>query len=265
MNRRTGVDALVGRIGEEFCVMLTAFGYFSRLPMPSALAFSEARLAASGRYIPVVGLFVGLVGAAIYWLALQRFSTALAVSMSMVTTLLLTGALHEDGLADCCDAFGGGHQREDVLRIMKDSRIGAFGAIGLVLSLLIKWQALSGIATVMPLGAALWMIAAHAASRAATIVYLSTLDYARADGKARSFAKTPWSSAIVALLIGLPALFWMDTALGCLLVALGFVLHIVLGVWFKHRLNGYTGDCLGLAQQIFEIAIYLTVLGWISS
>jgi len=265
VNRREDTDGLLRRVGEELCIMLTAFGYFSRLPMPSKLAFSQARLAASGRYVPVVGLVVGVVGAAIYWLALQRFAAPLAVAMSMVTTLLLTGALHEDGLADCCDAFGGGHHRDDVLRIMKDSRIGAFGAIGLVLSLLIKWQALTELATLTPLGAAFWMIAAHAASRAGTIVYLSTLEYARADGKARPFAKAPWSSAAVALLIGLPTLFWMGTPLGCLLLAVGCVLHALLGYWFKHRLNGYTGDCLGLAQQIFEIAIYLTVLGWISS
>lgn len=275
-----------GKVKEEACIALTAFGYFSRLPIPARLAFSEARLAASGRYFPIVGLVIGLIAALVYYLAASRLPLSLAVLLSMAASLLATGALHEDGLADCCDAFGGGHSRDDVLRIMKDSRIGAFGAIGLVLALLIKWQALVAIAnaaaTPPPGGSALlagyslpgtslsllpafWITAAHMASRAGAIVYVSTLRYARLDGKAKPFATRSWPSTCVALLLGLPGLFWMGNALGTLLLAVGLSLHLWLGRWFSRRLHGYTGDCLGLAQQIFEIAIYLVVLGWISS
>lgn len=253
------------RLREEACIVLTAFGYFSRLPVPSRLAFSPARLGASGRYLPVVGLVVGGAGALVYVLALRALPPALAVLLSMATTLLASGALHEDGLADCCDAFGGAHDRDDVLRIMKDSRIGAFGAIGLVIALLLKWQALSALAQLTPTGAAGWMIAAHMASRAGTIVYVTTLDYARVEGKAHAFARPSWRAAGVALLIGLPGLFAGGARLGVLCVGVGCVLHVALGRWFKQRLGGYTGDCLGLAQQVFEIAIYLVVLGWISS
>ncbi|MGI4982846.1 MAG: adenosylcobinamide-GDP ribazoletransferase [Janthinobacterium lividum] len=250
---------------EEACVVLTAFGYFSRLPMPSRLAFSPARLAASGRYLPLVGLVVGGAGALIYGLTLQVLPPALAVLLSMATTLLASGALHEDGLADCCDAFGGAHDRDAVLRIMKDSRIGAFGAIGLVVALLMKWQALTALAQSTPLGAAGWMVAAHMASRAGAIVYVTTLDYMRIEGKARAFAQPSWRATAVALLLGLPGLFGGGARLGALCLVVGVPLHMALGRWFKRRLGGYTGDCLGLAQQVFEIAIYLVVLGWISS
>ncbi|MCY0389099.1 adenosylcobinamide-GDP ribazoletransferase [Robbsia sp. Bb-Pol-6] len=265
MTDGTRVRGAYARTREEACIVLTAFGYFSRLPVPSRLAFSQARLAASGRYLPLVGLVIGSAGALIYGLALQVLPAALAVLLSMAATLLASGALHEDGLADCCDAFGGAHAREDVLRIMKDSRIGAFGAIGVVVALLVKWQALTALAQRHPLAAAGWMIAAHMASRAGAIVYVATLDYARADGKSRAFAQRSPRAAAVALLIGLPGLFGAGTRLGALCLMVGLLLHVALGRWFKRRLGGYTGDCLGLAQQVFEIAIYLVVLGWISS
>src|SRR5260364_188220 len=100
-------------------------------------------------------------------------------------TLLLTGALHEDGLADCCDAFGGGRTPADVLRIMRDSRIGAFGAIGIVMALMLKWQTLMSLTARAPSDVAITMIAAHAASRTAAMSYLITFDYVRPMGKAK--------------------------------------------------------------------------------
>ena len=250
---------------EEACVVATAFSYFSRLPIPARVGFSEQRLARAGRYISLVGIVIGTLGAGVYLFAGQFLPANLAVLLAMATTMLASGALHEDGLADCCDGFGGARSREDVLRVMKDSRIGAFGAIGLLISQLIRWQALTTLASVMPLGAALWLIAGHAASRAGAVVYMSQLDYARADGKASAFGKPSWRSAAVALVIGLPWLFWGDWQLGWLIVTIGFFFYLALGKWFTHRLGGYTGDCLGLAQQVFEILTYLIVIGWIST
>ena len=183
-------DGLAARLLEQLCVVATAFGYFSRLAIPRRIGYSDSRLAASGRYFPIVGLVVGLVGALVFGVTSHWLPLGVAVLLSMAATLLTTGALHEDGLADCCDAFGGGHQRDDVLRIMKDSRIGAFGAIGLIVALSLKWQAMLAIAIVAPWRAALIMVAAHAASRAGAIVYMTTLTYARADGKAAVKAVT---------------------------------------------------------------------------
>lgn len=259
--------SLHARLREQLCVVLTAFGYFSRLPISQRVAFSESRLAASGRYFPVVGWVVGLIGALVFLAAARWWPVGIAILLSMAATLLATGALHEDGLADCCDAFGGGHQRDDVLRIMKDSRIGAFGAIGLIVALALKWQALSTIAAASPWLAASTMVGAHAASRAGAIVYMTTLDYARPDGKAAPFARhrQSWGTVVIALALGLPGLFWPDWRCGVLSVACGMVLHVGMGRWFKRRIGGYTGDCLGFAQQMLEILFYLVMLGWISS
>jgi adenosylcobinamide-GDP ribazoletransferase len=148
---------------------------------------------------------------------------------------------------------------------MHDSRIGAFGAIGLVVALALKWQTL---AALPPLRAATLMIAGHAASRVFAISYLASLDYVRPEGKAKPVAQRLSLPALVfAALIGLPWLFWPawpDWRAGVATLAVLGALRFVLGRYFVRRIGGYTGDCLGFAQQIFEIAIYLTGLAWIS-
>jgi adenosylcobinamide-GDP ribazoletransferase len=181
----------------------------------------------------------------------------------MAATLVATGAFHEDGLADSCDAFGGGYTRDDVLRIMHDSRIGTFGAVALVIALGLKWQAL---AAMPPLRAAWTMIAAHAASRAAAVSLLMSLDYVRPEGKAKPVAQRMGARAAwVAAAFGLPWLFWPDWRAGLA----AFVALALARAWaaryFVKRIGGYTGDCLGFAQQLCELAIYLVMLGWISS
>ena len=247
----------------ELRYFFTALGYFTRVPVPRWVGYEPHYLNAAARYFPLVGVLVGGVGALVYLAALRMFPVGVAVLLSMAATLFVTGAFHEDGLADCCDALGGGYAREDVLRIMHDSRIGAFGAIALVVALALKWQTL---ASLPPLRAAWLMLAAHAASRVCAITYLATLDYVRPEGKAKPVAQrmTPGALALAAL-FGLPLLFWPDWRAGCATLAVLLVLRFALGRYFVRRIGGYTGDCLGFAQQVFELAIYLTGLAWISS
>ncbi len=247
----------------EVRYFFTALGYFTRVPVPRWVGFEAGYLSASARYFPLVGVLVGGVGALTYLAALRVFPGGIAVMLSMAATLAVTGALHEDGLADCCDAFGGGYARDDVLRIMHDSRIGAFGAIALVIALGLKWQAL---AALPPSRAAWLMIAAHAASRVTAVSYLVTLDYVRPEGKAKPVAQRMSLPAFgCAAAFGLPWLFWPDWRAGCAAFGALIVLRVLLGRYFVRRIGGYTGDCLGFAQQIFELAVYLVMLGWISS
>jgi adenosylcobinamide-GDP ribazoletransferase len=248
---------------DELRYFLTALGYFTRVPVPRWVGFERHYLNAAARYFPLVGLMVGAVAALVYLIALRVFPASIAVLLSMAATLLLTGAFHEDGLADCFDAFGGAYTRDDVLRIMHDSRIGAFGAIALVVALALKWQTL---AALPPMRAVWLMIAAHAASRAFAISYLLTLDYVRAEGKAKPVAqRMSYAAFALAAMCGLPWLFWPDWKAGCVCVAVLVVMRFFIGRYFVRRIGGYTGDCLGFAQQLFELAIYLTGLGWISS
>src|SRR5579864_5861005 len=192
----------------ELRYFFTALGYFTRVPVPRWVGFERHYLNAAARYFPLVGLMVGAVAALVYLIALRMFPASIAVLLSMAATLLLTGAFHEDGLADCFDAFGGAYTRDDVLRIMHDSRIGAFGAIALVIALALKWQTL---AAMPPMRAASLMIAAHAASRVFAISYLATLDYVRAEGKAKPVAQRLSGPALLwAAVFGLPLLLWPD-------------------------------------------------------
>ncbi|SAL37926.1 cobalamin synthase [Caballeronia choica] len=248
---------------DELRYFLTALGYFTRVPVPRWVGFERHYLNAAARYFPLVGLMVGAVAALVYLIALRVFPASIAVLLSMAATLLLTGAFHEDGLADCFDAFGGAYTRDDALRIMHDSRIGAFGAIALVVALALKWQTL---AALPPMRAVWLMIAAHAASRTFAISYLLTLEYVRAEGKAKPVAqRMSYAAFALAAMCGLPWLFWPDWKAGCVCVAVLVVMRFFIGRYFVRRIGGYTGDCLGFAQQLFELAIYLTGLGWISS
>ncbi|GGD56575.1 adenosylcobinamide-GDP ribazoletransferase [Caballeronia grimmiae] len=247
---------------DELRYFFTALGYFTRVPVPRWVGFEREYLNAAARYFPLVGAMVGGVAALVYLAALRVFPAGVAVLLSMTATLVLTGAFHEDGLADCADAFGGGYTRDDVLRIMHDSRIGAFGAIALVIALALKWQTL---AALPPMRAAMLMIAAHAASRAFAISYLFTLDYVRAEGKAKPVAqRMSVMSLALALAFGLPWLLWMGWRFACVTVVVLASLRFIAGRYFVRRIGGYTGDCLGCAQQVFELAIYLTGLAWIS-
>jgi adenosylcobinamide-GDP ribazoletransferase len=221
-----------------------------------------------------VGVLVGLSAAATFMLAGMVWSAQVAVLLSMVVTLLVTGAFHEDGLADSCDGFGGGMTPADVLRIMQDSRIGAFGTIGLIMALLLKWQVLSDFASNSGPNPA-WhlaglMVASHAASRTMAISCLLDLDYVRETGRAKPVARRLDPRAMFfAGCFGLPWLFIpafgmglfkaLETGLLAIIVLL--FLRVLIGRWFKARLGGYTGDCLGLAQQLGELAIYLSATG----
>jgi adenosylcobinamide-GDP ribazoletransferase len=248
---------------DELRYLLTALGYFTRVPVPRWVGFEPHYLHAAARWFPLIGVFVGAVAAGMVAAAAQVLPPSVAVLLSIAATLLLTGAFHEDGLADCCDAFGGAHERDDVLRILRDSRIGVFGAVGLIVALLLKWQTLAA----LPVARIVWVsIAAHAASRAIAISFLFTHDYVRAEGKARPVARKPGAFAFVWIAVtGLPWLFWLDWRLGLLTLAVLVVLRFSLGRWFRRRIGGYTGDCLGLAQQVCEIAIYLCALAWLAA
>ncbi|WP_179401828.1 adenosylcobinamide-GDP ribazoletransferase [Burkholderia guangdongensis] len=247
----------------ELRYFAVALGYFTRVPVPSRIGFASDDLEHAARYFPLVGACVGAWGALVYLAALHLWPAAVAAGLSIAATLAATGAFHEDGLADSCDAFGGGYARDDVLRIMHDSRIGTFGAVALVVALGVKWQTL---AALPPLRAAWTMIAAHAASRAMAVSLLVTLDYVRPEGKAKPVAQRMSARAwCVAAAFGLPWLLWPDWRAGlAALVALA-VVRMLLARYFVKRIGGYTGDCLGLAQQFGELTIYLTVLAWTSS
>ncbi len=231
-----------------------ALTFFTRLPAPPWVEYSEQHLNRSSRFFPWVGLLVGAVAALSFWLCAQLFPLPLAALLSMLSTILLTGAFHEDGLADVCDGFGGGWTRDQVLTIMKDSRIGTYGVAGLGLALLLKHQALVQLTDMVPI-----LLLAHTLSRFAAVTLLYTDCYVRQDplSKARPLAQqiSVQELAIAALPV-LLCLLLLDARAWLVLVPV-LILRQGLAAYFRRRIGGYTGDCLGACQQLCELAIYL--------
>jgi adenosylcobinamide-GDP ribazoletransferase len=241
----------------ELGVFLAALRFFTRLPVPAWVGHSDDQAVRSLRYLPLVGALVGAVGAAATLAAAQLWPMSLAVPLGMVATVLLTGALHEDGFADACDGFGGGRDAEHVLAIMKDSRLGSYGAIGIGLLLLAKWQALL---TVAPARLAAALVASHAASRLVPVLLAGWLDYVRASGgKSQAVAtRRPGGAELLPAAVFALAPCLLLPPAAALAGWLGALLAGLLA-WrlFRRRIGGYTGDCLGAAQQGSELAFYL--------
>ncbi|MDR1887911.1 MAG: adenosylcobinamide-GDP ribazoletransferase [Zoogloeaceae bacterium] len=239
-----------------------ALRFFTRLPVPAWVGHGEEGLNHATRYFPAVGLLVGLIAALVWVMTSLFWPKPIALLLSLGATLLVTGAFHEDGLADMTDGFGGGWDKARILEIMKDSRIGNFGAIALVMSLLGRFMLLLELPDDWIVVA---LLAAHAVSRFAAVALMRLLEYAREDAlaKARPLAihvskRNFYIAGATAALPCLPLLFLF----GNLLFALLLVAAIVF--WFRrffHRwLGGYTGDCLGATQQAAELAFYLGLL-----
>jgi len=256
----------------QVLLFLVAVQFLTRLPVPHLDGFQASWLSRSVRYIPLVGVLVGWLGVGVWWLSSWYFPPAVAVGLMMSASLLLTGAFHEDGFADVCDGFGGGKTRDSVLSIMKDSRVGAYGAIGIAMLLGLKWSALVS----LPRGVfPAVVIAAHLVSRWCATGLIWRLRYARteADGKSKPFADSlstaDWllSGAMGAL--GLLPVLWLLAPEAAprlafvLLAALAFSVAAALlaGAYFKARIGGYTGDCLGATQQLTELCFLLAALG----
>jgi adenosylcobinamide-GDP ribazoletransferase len=249
-------------------LFLTALQFFTRLPVPAWVGHSAQQLEQAARYLPLVGMLVGSIAASVLYLSAQALPLSLAVGLSMVAGILVTGAFHEDGLSDFADGFGGGHTKEKTLAIMKDSRIGAYGAIAIVLALLMKYQALVELCGAHSLTfAAAALIAAHAVSRLMAASIMLTQQYVREDdsARARPAAQLGRASFAVALLTGIAALGLLHAAgANVATVFAAAIAALLMRAWLawrlQRRLGGYTGDCLGAVQQLTEIAFYLGLL-----
>ena len=248
----------------ELRIFFTALQFFTRLPIPSWVGYEATWVRASARYFPLIGVLVGVVTAAILLLTTRGLPMPLAVLLSTVGGILLTGALHEDGFADVCDGFGGGNTPVKIIEIMRDPRIGAFGAIGIGLLLAIKVIALAS----MSAPTAAWaLLLAHPLSRIAATTLIWRMTYAMPDGKASLVSQAMTMPvffvaclpvvAVVAIALLRDAFFTPN-----LLIAAGAIL--IGTVWlarkFQRHLGGYTGDCLGAVQQVTEVLFYIGLL-----
>jgi adenosylcobinamide-GDP ribazoletransferase len=249
---------------QQVRLFFIALQFFTRLPIPSWVGFEASWLQHASRYFPLVGCVVAAIAAAVYFAAALVLPAPMAAVLSTAASIYLTGAFHEDGFADTCDGLGGGMTRERVLEIMKDSRVGAYGAIGIACMLATKLTALAMLPPRVAVGA---LFLAHPLSRLAAASLIWNLDYVRGEGKAKPLAQqmtgTEFTIAAATALLPVPVLLaagWIapDAVLAAVLAAL--LAAAWLGRKLQQRLGGYTGDCLGAVQQVAEALVYVGVL-----
>jgi adenosylcobinamide-GDP ribazoletransferase len=232
-----------------------AVTFLTRIPWPwAASAPPDADdLARSTIYFPLVGALIGTIGAGVNYLATRIWPAPLAITITIAAMVFLTGALHEDGLADTADGLGGGHDRDHALAIMKDSRIGTYGAVALILTIAAKIAALSALA---PLDVARALIAAHTLARWSSLPLLRWLPYARPTGAAAPYAAPHLiAGSVIALAIVVPLLGTRAIAV----IITTVMITVLTGLYFSRRLRGITGDCLGATNQLVELTTYLAL------
>jgi len=254
---------------EQFRTIVTdlriSVSFATILPFGPPGAVGDGEVTRASWSLPVAGLLVGLVGSAVYGVVYALgLASGPAAMLAIASTVIVTGALHEDGLADTADGLGGGRTRERKLEIMHDSRIGTYGACALVVSLILRWSALAAIAA--PRSIMIALLVAHAAARAGVPIFMAFVPPSRLDGlSARAGQPAPQSAAIA-------------LGLGAIVLALGFgpgkailaaALLASIGVMMARlaikQIGGQTGDILGAFEQLAETAILLMAASFFHS
>jgi adenosylcobinamide-GDP ribazoletransferase len=242
---------------------LNALRFMTIVPAPSSDAAARPDwLLRCAKYFPAVGICIGFVSAGVLLLAGTIWGPVIAALLAVATSIVVTGALHEDGLADTADGFGGGWSVEKRLAIMKDSRIGAYGTLALAFGVALRVTAL----TEMPLwsGAAA-LIAAHAAARISPAFVMNTLPYAGDTAAMKvNYTDAPVSMndlgfALIVVVCALAPLAFISIPSVTSGLLLGAALAAAIALWARRLINGYTGDVLGAVEQMFEIGFLLGV------
>jgi adenosylcobinamide-GDP ribazoletransferase len=264
LNSHFNIPAMTSQLLQQLRLFFIALQFFTRLPIPRWVGFQPEWLQQAARYFPLVGLVVGMAAAAVYGVASWFWPQPVAVLLSTAAGIYLTGAFHEDGFADVCDGFGGGLSPQRVLEIMTDSRVGAYGAIGIALLLALKCVTLAQLPASSVAAA---LLLAHSLSRLAATSLIWRLDYVKAQGKAKPLAQqmSTLEFALAAITTIVPlALLLAFGALGWNALLAAVAAAALVTLWlarkFVARIGGFTGDCLGSVQQVAEVAIYLGLL-----
>lgn len=243
-----------------------ALMFYTRVPVPKSYQHTDHNFNQSRKYFPLVGVLAGTLAAIVVLVATLLLPLSVSVVLSMAATILLTGAFHEDGFADCCDGFGGGWDKTQVLTIMKDSRVGAYATIGMIVLIGLKFTTTleTGLVSVYLL--ALVQINAHTLSRLWASVAIEQLSYVQdidaSKIKPINIAPLSASDWVVSCAFAVPAfiaLLWYQP-LTIITVPVMAAVYRFMCRYFVRRIGGYTGDCLGAMQQVLELVFYIVVL-----
>lgn len=238
---------------------VAALMFYTRIPCPHSIEHSNKSL----KYFPLIGWIIGGIGVATVLIFHSILPLSVSILLSMAATIYATGAFHEDGFTDSCDAFGGGWTKPQILSIMKDSRIGAYGTVGIIVLLSLKWITLYEIGLYSLPILLVSYLNAHIASRFMASLMTQSHEYVQDINKSKSKAATELSLGEMlysSIFMLLAALFFYPNSLLLLAFPIAYITKMYLGYYFNKRIGGYTGDCLGATQQITEIMFYLGIL-----
>ncbi len=252
-------------IRRQLAAAVTAVQFLTRVPLPGGMNRPNPDLTllrAMVVYFPLVGGLVGLLTGVVVWAGSLIWPPLVAVLVALTLEALLTGGFHEDAVADCCDAFGGGWTRDDVLRIMKDSRVGSFGALGLVLFVGVRGACLAGLPTAEVIAAA---VCSAAVGRWAILVLMAAVPpVPHRDGLSKDVGERTGVREIgVGLLLAAPFVvpFALIAPWKVLAGITAAVLIVLAWGWYvKRRIGGVTGDCLGCGCYLAQCAVLLAAV-----
>ncbi|WP_077339249.1 adenosylcobinamide-GDP ribazoletransferase [Pseudocolwellia agarivorans] len=243
-----------------------ALSFFTRIPVPQSMYYSPVLLNKSGRYFSLIGLLLAGILSLLFTLISPLFPDTISIALLVIVSLLLTGAFHEDGLADMADGIGGGMTVEKRLTIMKDSRIGTYGAVTLFMALALKLLVLIELAQIAYLIPSLFLGYALSRAVAASLIYdlpyVADIDTSKSKPLANK--QSPFELRLL-FIVGLAPLLFFSLTTALLLILTLFIFRAGFKQWLIKRIGGYTGDCLGACQQLSELLIYLVILASFTS
>ena len=254
--------SLMTSVRHQMNIFRGALMFLTRIPVGKRQVFRSEDLPRSTVYFPVVGLLIGLLGGLVLFCAEAFMPPVLAVLLCMGVTVSVTGALHEDGLADAADGLNGGHEPRRRLEIMRDSRLGTYGAVALWFSLTAKLFLLTALLEKDVYTTVYALIVAHGLGRTATVALLFSYQYVRNDeSKASPFGNSVTLRELVIALVA-------PVILSILLLGSSAILSLIVaaaatwaaGAYFQKKIGGITGDCLGAANQLVELVCYLSLV-----
>ena len=256
------MNGLAQRARARLDELRLALMLLSRLPV-GRLAEPVPSMAASSWAFPLAGLCAGIIAAIVLAVAIAAgLPPAVAAGLALAAGIIVTGGLHEDGLADTADGFGGGRDRDHKLAIMRDSRIGSFGTLALILALGLRWSAVTAVAGQDLHQAVVALVAIAIASRAGLACVLVMLPPARADGLGHAAASRTLSRAAVSLALGTGALALLLPPGAAIGIVIGLVIaHVVMARIALRQIGGQTGDVLGATQQVADVCAWIVLLG----
>ena len=249
----------------QWTLWLVALSFFTRIKVASFENFEQRWLNQASRYYGLVGLLIGVLSAIVFVTIAQILPLSVAIILAMITSIIITGGFHEDGLADTWDGFGGGWSIENKLAIMKDSRLGTYGSLALIVTLLLKFQLLVEIANIDSLSLVIALLVAHCLSRVIAVSIIFDQPYVRDTDSSKIKPMTEQQSStelVILLLSGVIPLLLLPWALASMIVLGLVIIRFGLNTWYRRQIGGYTGDLLGGAQQMAELGCYIILLAY---